>query len=131
MEVAAVSTRKRRGEEKPVTVTSITGRRSQVSSGMFSADRDPAEARTSRRKELRKTGCDMGALPANREHYATKTNVRAIIFLGLKYARMPVSPVAKPEFRPRKGVRTRESILRAAVDLASVEGLEGLTIGRL
>ena len=32
---------------------------------------------------------------------------------------------------PSKGIRTRESILRAAVDLASVEGLEGLTIGRL
>jgi len=31
----------------------------------------------------------------------------------------------------RKGERTRESILRVAVDLASVEGLEGLTIGRL
>lgn len=30
-----------------------------------------------------------------------------------------------------KGERTRESILRAAVHLASVEGLEGLTIGRL
>ena len=30
-----------------------------------------------------------------------------------------------------KGERTRESILRAAVDLASLEGLEGLTIGRL
>jgi AcrR family transcriptional regulator len=30
-----------------------------------------------------------------------------------------------------KGARTRESILRAAVDIASVEGLEGLTIGRL
>jgi len=38
---------------------------------------------------------------------------------------------ASTEPRPRKGVRTRESILRAAVDLASVEGLEGLTIGRL
>ncbi|MGE5322063.1 MAG: TetR/AcrR family transcriptional regulator [Actinomycetota bacterium] len=33
--------------------------------------------------------------------------------------------------RPAKGARTRESILRVAVDLASVEGLEGLTIGRL
>lgn len=33
--------------------------------------------------------------------------------------------------RPAKGARTRESILRIAVDLASVEGLEGLTIGRL
>jgi AcrR family transcriptional regulator len=30
-----------------------------------------------------------------------------------------------------KGERTRESILRVAVDLASLEGLEGLTIGRL
>jgi len=30
-----------------------------------------------------------------------------------------------------KGQRTRKGILRAAVDLASVEGLEGLTIGRL
>lgn len=30
-----------------------------------------------------------------------------------------------------KGERTRESILRVAVNLASVEGLEGLTIGRL
>lgn len=30
-----------------------------------------------------------------------------------------------------KGERTRQAILEAAVDLASVEGLEGLTIGRL
>lgn len=30
-----------------------------------------------------------------------------------------------------KGTRTRQSILERAVDLASVEGLEGLTIGRL
>jgi AcrR family transcriptional regulator len=30
-----------------------------------------------------------------------------------------------------KGVRTREAILDRAVDLASAEGLEGLTIGRL
>ncbi|HXY50334.1 MAG TPA: TetR/AcrR family transcriptional regulator [Terriglobales bacterium] len=37
--------------------------------------------------------------------------------------------VTKPG-RP-KGERTRENILRAAVDLASLEGLEGLTIGRL
>jgi AcrR family transcriptional regulator len=33
--------------------------------------------------------------------------------------------------RRRRGNRTRESILQAAADLASVEGLEGLTIGRL
>ena len=31
----------------------------------------------------------------------------------------------------RKGARTRQQILEAAVDLASAEGLEGLTIGRL
>jgi AcrR family transcriptional regulator len=33
--------------------------------------------------------------------------------------------------RRERGRRTRESILQAAVDIASVEGLEGLTIGRL
>ncbi len=32
---------------------------------------------------------------------------------------------------PRKGERTREGILRVAVNLASVEGLEGLSIGHL
>jgi AcrR family transcriptional regulator len=44
---------------------------------------------------------------------------------------MPVSSPAKPGERVAKGARTRESILRVAVNLASVEGLEGLTIGRL
>jgi AcrR family transcriptional regulator len=38
---------------------------------------------------------------------------------------MSVSPVTE------KGTQTREAILDRAVDLASVEGLEGLTIGRL
>jgi AcrR family transcriptional regulator len=33
--------------------------------------------------------------------------------------------------RRERGRRTRESILATAVDIASVEGLEGLTIGRL
>src|SRR6202008_456374 len=33
--------------------------------------------------------------------------------------------------RRPKGEQTRDSILRTAVDLASLEGLEGLTIGRL
>jgi AcrR family transcriptional regulator len=33
--------------------------------------------------------------------------------------------------RRRRGNRTRESILQAAADIASVEGLDGLTIGRL
>ena len=48
---------------------------------------------------------------------------------------MPVSTPAKPpraaKTRAAKGARTRESILRVAVNLASVEGLQGLTIGRL
>ncbi len=39
-------------------------------------------------------------------------------------------PITAKESLP-KGARTRESILRVAVDLASVEGLEGVTIGRL
>jgi AcrR family transcriptional regulator len=44
---------------------------------------------------------------------------------------MPVSDSAKRGEHVAKGARTRESILRVAVNLASVEGLEGLTIGRL
>src|SRR5260221_6659172 len=44
---------------------------------------------------------------------------------------MAVSVPAKSEGRRPKGARTRESVLRVAVDLASVEGLNGLTIGRL
>ncbi|HEY6307670.1 MAG TPA: TetR/AcrR family transcriptional regulator [Candidatus Angelobacter sp.] len=44
---------------------------------------------------------------------------------------MPVSSPVKPGERVAKGARTRESILRVAVNLASVEGLEGLTIGRM
>jgi AcrR family transcriptional regulator len=39
--------------------------------------------------------------------------------------------VAELDGRRERGRRTRESILDAAVDLASVEGLDGLTIGRL
>jgi AcrR family transcriptional regulator len=42
-----------------------------------------------------------------------------------------VTPVTEKETRSSKGARTRASILDRAVDLASVEGLEGLTIGRL
>src|SRR6266567_1941642 len=44
---------------------------------------------------------------------------------------MAVSVPAKSVGRRPKGARTRESVLRVAVDLASVEGLEGLSIGRL
>jgi AcrR family transcriptional regulator len=42
-----------------------------------------------------------------------------------------VTPVTKTDPKPAKGARTRASILDRAVDLASAEGLEGLTIGRL
>ena len=38
---------------------------------------------------------------------------------------------ALPTRRQPRGLRTREAILRHAVQLASVEGLEGLTVGRL
>jgi len=38
---------------------------------------------------------------------------------------------SEPDGRKVRGDRTRRAILRAAVNLASVEGLEGLTIGRL
>jgi AcrR family transcriptional regulator len=43
------------------------------------------------------------------------------------------SEVTRPAAKARKahGERTRQSILEAAVDIASAEGLEGLTIGRL
>ena len=36
-----------------------------------------------------------------------------------------------PQRSTSKGQRTKETILEKAVDLASVEGLEGLTVGRL
>ena len=36
-----------------------------------------------------------------------------------------------PPRKTTKGARTREEILRAAADIASVDGLEGLSIGRL
>jgi AcrR family transcriptional regulator len=44
---------------------------------------------------------------------------------------MVVSHPVRPAQRVAKGARTRGSILRVAVNLASVEGLEGLSIGRL
>jgi AcrR family transcriptional regulator len=37
----------------------------------------------------------------------------------------------QPKVKRPRGVKTRESILRRAVSIASVEGLEGLTIGKL
>jgi AcrR family transcriptional regulator len=46
-------------------------------------------------------------------------------------ARAESAAADEADGRRRRGNRTRESILQAAADLASVEGLEGLTIGRL
>jgi AcrR family transcriptional regulator len=43
----------------------------------------------------------------------------------------PEPAPAEPDGRKARGDRTRRAILSAAVNLASVEGLEGLTIGRL
>jgi AcrR family transcriptional regulator len=43
----------------------------------------------------------------------------------------PAEASDEADGRRRRGNATRESILQAAADLASVEGLEGLTIGRL
>jgi AcrR family transcriptional regulator len=42
-----------------------------------------------------------------------------------------VEQLETSESRPAKGERTRATILESAVDIASVEGLEGLSIGRL
>jgi len=53
----------------------------------------------------------------------------------LRYTPVVVSEsklaAARRKKTAHKGERTRESILRVAVDLASIEGLEGLTIGGL
>jgi AcrR family transcriptional regulator len=46
-------------------------------------------------------------------------------------AQVQPPPDDEADGRKRRGNRTRESILQTAADLASVEGLEGLTIGRL
>ena len=40
-------------------------------------------------------------------------------------------PELKTPLRRPRGLKTRQTILRKAVDLASLEGLEGLTIGKL
>ena len=42
-----------------------------------------------------------------------------------------MNAMAVLESRPRKGSHTREAILAKAMDIASVEGLDGLTIGTL
>lgn len=59
-----------------------------------------------------------------------------MLFISVCYI-LPVEKTASPSRekivtrqQPR-GLRTREAILRRAVDIASVEGLEGLTVGSL
>jgi len=43
----------------------------------------------------------------------------------------PAGPAANPPSRRPRGLKTRRAILRKAVNIASVDGLEGLTIGKL
>src|SRR5271154_5604271 len=50
---------------------------------------------------------------------------------GRGFSQRPASAAPKGPFRRARGLKTRRAILREAVDLASLEGLEGLTIGRL
>src|SRR5580704_17182880 len=57
--------------------------------------------------------------------------------LGSRTAKKPLNkrvrqPVHRPALRRQaKGLRTREAILARAVDIASAQGLEGLTVGSL
>jgi AcrR family transcriptional regulator len=44
---------------------------------------------------------------------------------------VPAALPAAPTTRAQQAERTRAAILSRAVDLSSIEGLEGLTIGRL
>jgi len=67
-----------------------------------------------------------------------KTNDRAIINGEMKRQRQrsgasqpPASATPKRSRQRLRGLKTRRAILRKAVNLASLEGLEGLTIGRL
>lgn len=51
--------------------------------------------------------------------------------MATEIQQIQASEAANAVDKPLKGDRTRQAILETAVDLASVEGLEGLTIGRL
>lgn len=43
----------------------------------------------------------------------------------------PAAPATNPPSRRPRGLKTRRAILRKAVNIASLEGLQGLTIGKL
>ena len=63
--------------------------------------------------------------------FTTQTNDRATFFTDA-FADRRRHPAPDPEDGRRvRGDRTRRAILTAAVNVASVEGLEGLSIGRL
>jgi len=63
----------------------------------------------------------------------SKTNVRAILRAMTVITKSTGAETERPSAQARKahGARTRQTILEAAVDIASEEGLEGLSIGRL
>jgi AcrR family transcriptional regulator len=55
--------------------------------------------------------------------------------MNLMHQQQSAAPLSDPEPQTRRrtaqGEQTRQAILRVAVDIASIEGLEGLSIGRL
>jgi AcrR family transcriptional regulator len=73
--------------------------------------------------------------------YCNRTNDRAIIATKMKPSQKRTSAsdrlqqssrsARKAPLRRPRGLKTRRAILRKAVNLASLEGLEGLTIGKL
>lgn len=58
-----------------------------------------------------------------------KANQQRVLPSDRKRRRIGASP--QPASRRPRGLKTRHAILRKAVNLASLEGLEGLTIGKL
>src|SRR5919107_5963527 len=82
---------------------------------------------------------DMGSSPFGRWGgirtvvlFTIQTNGRATFFPPMSTIDDATTPVADAEDgRKARGDRTRRAILTSAVNVASVEGLEGLSIGRL
>jgi AcrR family transcriptional regulator len=70
----------------------------------------------------------LGGRRTNDRAFYHRSNDRATFFA---VSETTSSPRVELDGRRERGRRTRESILATAVDIASVEGLEGLTIGRL
>src|SRR6266853_1296641 len=115
MEVAAVSTRKR--SLAPATVTWTSGRPSQLSRWTSSALSELMGARKIRRKKLRVKDCNMGpsggVKTRERKQYATKTNVRAIIFFGFTVFSYAGPSSRQVEVsRPQRDTHAREYFAR-------------------